>query len=127
MKEKISRLNKNPTRIWVIQGHSPLLFCSPPQGTDSQGKALINLWFRVQFYVDQVILLREKVTRHQYYLQLKDNVLQYNHLYSEEKCFQLAAYALQADCGNYLSDRHQGAYFNPHKYFPQWVSTLNLY
>ncbi|XP_005093424.1 uncharacterized protein LOC101863416 [Aplysia californica] len=91
------------------------------EGTDSQGKALINLWFRVQFYVDQVILLREKVTRHQYYLQLKENVLQYNHLYNEEKCFQLAAYALQADHGNYLAERHQGGYFNPALYFPQWM------
>ncbi|XP_059169810.1 protein expanded-like isoform X2 [Physella acuta] len=91
------------------------------EGVDSEGKPLITVWFRVQFYVDQVILLREKVTRHQYYLQLKDNVLQYNHLYNEEKCFQLAGYALQADHGNYLPERHEMGYFNPILYFPYWM------
>ncbi|CAG5129827.1 unnamed protein product [Candidula unifasciata] len=91
------------------------------EGLDSQGKAVVNVCFRVQFYVDQVILLREKVTRHQYYLQLKENVLQYNHVYSEEKCFQQAAYALQADFGNYVSERHQNGYFNPALYFPHWI------
>lgn len=91
------------------------------EGVDSQGKPLINVWFRVQFYVDQVILLREKVTRHQYYLQLKDNVLHYNHLYNEEKCFQLAAYALQADHGNYIEEKHKDGYFSPANYFPTWM------
>ncbi|CAL1526866.1 unnamed protein product [Lymnaea stagnalis] len=91
------------------------------EGLDSEGKALINVWFRVQFYVDQVILLREKVTRHEYYLQLKDNVLQYNHLYNEDKCFQLAGYALQADYGNYLPEKHGKGYFDPTLYFPFWM------
>uniref|UniRef100_A0A2C9KW49 FERM domain-containing protein n=1 Tax=Biomphalaria glabrata TaxID=6526 RepID=A0A2C9KW49_BIOGL len=91
------------------------------EGLDGDGKALINVWFRVQFYVDQVILLREKVTRHQYYLQLKDNVLQYNHLYNEEKCFQLAGYALQADFGNYIQEKHGTGYLDPALYFPKWM------
>ncbi|KAH9492923.1 FERM domain-containing protein 6 [Bulinus truncatus] len=94
---------------------------SAGEGLDSEGKALINVWFRVQFYVDQVILLREKVTRHQYYLQLKENVLQYNHLYNEEKCFQLAGYALQADFGNYIAEKHGNGYFDPAVYFPLWM------
>jgi hypothetical protein len=28
------------------------------QGLDSEGKPLLTVWFRVQFYVDQVVLLR---------------------------------------------------------------------
>ncbi|GFN94468.1 Ferm domain containing 6 [Plakobranchus ocellatus] len=93
----------------------------PGEGLDSQGKALINVWFRIQYYVDQVILLRERVTRHQYYLQLKENVVLYNHLYNEEKCLQLAAYALQADHGNFIEEKHGCGYFNPTLYFPYWV------
>ncbi|KAK7506980.1 hypothetical protein BaRGS_00001831 [Batillaria attramentaria] len=93
----------------------------PGEGFDSEDKPLLTLWFRVQFYVDQVVLLREKVTRHLYYLQLKENVLKYNHLYSEEKCFQLVGYALQADYGNYIPEKHTAGYFDPRQYFPAWI------
>uniref|UniRef100_A0A0B7AQ35 FERM domain-containing protein n=1 Tax=Arion vulgaris TaxID=1028688 RepID=A0A0B7AQ35_9EUPU len=105
-----------------IHKHAPKHWKSGPgEGVDKQGKIIMDVWFRVQFYVDQVILLREKVTRHQYYLQLKDNVLEYNHVYSEEKCFQQAAYALQADFGNYVEEKHHSGYFHPSVYFPAWI------
>merc|ERR1711971_1479978 len=70
---------------------------------------------------DQFVLLREKVTRHLYYLQLKENVLNYNHVCSEEKCFQMVSYALQADLGNYNPARHGDVYFDPREYFPAWM------
>ncbi|GAB1597483.1 flocculation protein FLO11-like [Argonauta hians] len=92
------------------------------EGFDNKGKPLLIVYFRVQFYVDEVCLLREKVTRHLYYLQLKENVLKYRHLCSKERCFQLAAFALQADFGNYYPEKHKpGEYFDPRKYFPPWM------
>ncbi|KAL8590064.1 hypothetical protein ACOMHN_034295 [Nucella lapillus] len=94
----------------------------PGEGYDIEGRPLFTVWFRVQFYVDQVVLLREKVTRHLYYLQLKENVLKYNHLYNEEKCFQIVGYALQADCGNFIADKHIADYFDPRLYFPAWMA-----
>ncbi|CAE1284780.1 unnamed protein product [Acanthosepion pharaonis] len=91
-------------------------------GLDDKRLPLLTVYFRVQFYVDEVCLLREKVTRHLYYLQLKENVLNYRHLCSEERCFQLAAFALQADFGNYYPEKHQpGNYFDPREYFPAWM------
>lgn len=91
------------------------------EGLDGEGQPLVTLYFRVQFYVDQIVLLREKVTRHLYYLQLKDNVHNYGHVCTEEKCFQLASYALQADNGNYIQSRHGDHYFDPREYFPAWI------
>ncbi|ESO87708.1 hypothetical protein LOTGIDRAFT_127244 [Lottia gigantea] len=91
------------------------------EGYDSQNEAIVKVWFRVQFYVDQVVLLREKVTRHLFYLQLKENVLQYNNITSEEKCFQMVGNALQADFGSYTPDKHQDGYFDPRVYFPAWI------
>ncbi|CAI9722094.1 domain-containing 6 [Octopus vulgaris] len=92
------------------------------EGFDNKGKPLLIVYFRVQFYVDEVCLLREKVTRHLYYLQLKENVLKYRHFCSKERCFQLAAFALQADFGNYYPEKHKsGDYFDPRKYFPAWM------
>jgi len=71
---------------------------------------------------DTVCDCREKATRLQYYLQLRDNLLHYNQSVTEEKCFLLAGLALQADFGNFDHDRHIGAYFDPREFFPAWVS-----
>ena len=71
---------------------------------------------------------RERVTRQQYYLQLRDNLLHHSQLVSEEKCFMLASYALQVDHGNRGSHCPSpgGAmpecYFDAREYFPAWVS-----
>ncbi|XP_050404239.1 uncharacterized protein LOC126820377 [Patella vulgata] len=91
------------------------------EGYDSQNRPILTVWFRVHFYVDQVVLLREKVTRHLYYLQLKENVLNYNNLNSEEKCFQMVGHALQADYGTLTPERHTDNYFDPKQYFPSWI------
>ena len=69
---------------------------------------------------------REKATRLQYYLQLRDNLLHYNQSVTEEKCFLLAGLALQADFGNFNQERHHGAYFDPREFFPAWVSLHDL-
>ncbi|XP_061173033.1 protein expanded-like [Saccostrea echinata] len=91
------------------------------EGLDERGQPILTVHFRVHFYVDQFVLLREKVTRHLYYLQLKENLLSYNHVCSEGKCFQMVSYALQADFGNYNSDKHGEGYFDPREYFPAWM------
>ena len=70
---------------------------------------------------------REKITRHLYYLQLKDNVHNYGHVCTEEKCFQLVSYALQADNGNYVRCKHGVQYFDPREYFPAWVIFFSPY
>ncbi|KAJ8308356.1 hypothetical protein KUTeg_013230 [Tegillarca granosa] len=95
-------------------------------GYDAVGQPLLTVHFRVQFYVDQIVLLREKVTRHLYYLQLKENVLNYGHLCSEEKSFQIASYALQADFGNYNPSKHGQGYFDPREYFPAWKKKFEI-
>ena len=63
----------------------------------------------------------EKVVRHHYYLQLRENVKNYSQAISEEKSFLLAALALQADLGNYDEEKHKNRYFEIGNYFPSWV------
>ena len=63
------------------------------------------------------------MSRHHYYLQLRENVL----VHRQSACTQegwllLAGWALQADMGNY-PERAAAAYFQPTEYFPKWVST----
>ncbi|XP_064621763.1 uncharacterized protein LOC135484332 [Lineus longissimus] len=89
-------------------------------GCDGVGRPLLKLYLRVQYFI-YFRLLREKVTRHLYYLQLVENVLTYNQSTTLEKCFQLAAYALQANLGSYTPGKHTGHYFQAKKYLPAWV------
>ncbi|CAD5122912.1 DgyrCDS11312 [Dimorphilus gyrociliatus] len=87
------------------------------QKTSSQNGISFVLYFRVKFYVENVALLREKITRQLYYEQLKDNLVNYSQRVTEEKCFILAAHALQADLGNSTAEMT----FDPREYFPAWV------
>lgn len=79
---------------------------------------ILTFHFRVEIYVDCHLLVNDKVARHHYYLQLRENVIKYNQSINEERAFLLAAYALQADFGNYNKSIHFGNYFEPQKYFP---------
>ncbi|OWF53755.1 uncharacterized protein LOC110445987 [Mizuhopecten yessoensis] len=106
------KVHKQAPKAWK-SGHG--------EGFDAAGQPVFTVYFKVQFYVDQVVLLRENVTRHLYYLQLRENILHYDHVCTEEKCFQIASFALQADFGNYYPDRHGEEYFDPREYFPAWM------
>lgn len=103
-----TKLQKFASKLWKskhVLAHQPVL----------------TFYLRVQYYVDNIGLLREPVTRLQYYLQLRDNLLHYGRISNEEKCFVLAAYALQADFGPYNANVHVASYFDPCRYFPAWV------
>lgn len=58
-----------------------------------------------------------------YYLQLRENVrVQWEPSWiREERCFETAALALQADFGDFNTQRHTTGYFRPDLYFPLWV------
>ncbi|XP_072369122.1 FERM domain-containing protein 6-like isoform X2 [Scyliorhinus torazame] len=75
---------------------------------------------RVQYYVENGKVISDKKARHFYYCQLKEQVLSSRCTSKEEVYFLLAAYALQADLGNYKKHVHVGKYFEPPHYFPQW-------
>ncbi|CAN0412776.1 unnamed protein product [Lampetra planeri] len=81
----------------------------------------LTLFFKVQFYVENGKLISDKTTRHYYYLQMRKQVLSSRCPQNEEAYFLLAAYALQADVGNYRKSKHVSGYFQPKNYFPEWV------
>ena len=60
-----------------------------------------------------------------YYYQLKENFLNTNHSISQERYFELAALALQADYGNFNHEIHKGSYVDINLYFPKWVCLFN--
>ncbi|CAH2251703.1 FERM domain-containing 1 isoform X1 [Pelobates cultripes] len=76
-------------------------------------------FFRVQYYVENGRIISDKKARQLYYHHLKDQVLRSHCTHKEEIYFLLAAYALQADCGNL--NVHMKNYFEPEAYFPHWI------
>lgn len=67
----------------------------------------------------------DRVARYYYYWHLRKQVLLSQCIQREEAYFLLAAFALQADLGNFKRNKHFGKYFEPEAYFPPWVSTSN--
>lgn len=62
--EPDSKLSKYAPKSWR-SSHS--------HGLDANGRPALAFYFRVQFYVDSPLLLRDETTRHHYYLQLRHN------------------------------------------------------
>ncbi|XP_036428578.1 FERM domain-containing protein 6 isoform X1 [Colossoma macropomum] len=79
------------------------------------------LHLKVQYYVGNGRLIEEEKVRSLYYAELKGQVLRSRCYWQEGLYFQLAAYALQADLGDWREG--QGSYFSPHDYFPPWILT----
>ena len=117
--------------------HSPAPSLSRPEAAAAKppapcqcapvAAAALSLHFRVHFYVCDPLLLRTARARHLYYLQLRADLLATPYPLSEEKCFVLAALALVADLGPYDPHAHAHRYFDPARYFPDWVSPTPPY
>lgn len=60
-----------------------------------------TVYFGVVFYVPSVSQLQQEITRYQYYLQLKKDVLEGNLPCTLEQAIQLAGLAVQADFGDF--------------------------
>lgn len=66
----------------------------------------------------------DRVARYFYYWHLRKQVLLSQCVLREEAYFLLAAFALQADLGNFKRNKHHGKYFEPEAYFPAWVGSV---
>lgn len=62
--EPDSKLSKYAPKSWR-SSHS--------HGLDANGRPALAFYYRVQFFVDTPLLLRDETTRHHYYLQLRHN------------------------------------------------------
>nr|CAG6407541.1 Expanded [Euborellia annulipes]CAG6407549.1 Expanded [Euborellia annulipes] len=101
---------------------------SNSHGLDANGRPILALYLRVQFYVENPEVLRGGQTQNHYYLQLRENALRrdvagWNP--SEQALYLLAGLALQADLGDFCPEKHPvPGYFQPSDYLPsQMVSS----
>ncbi|AWP14045.1 putative tyrosine-protein phosphatase non-receptor type 13 [Scophthalmus maximus] len=86
---------------------------------DSWKKGQISSFFvflRVKFFVDDISFILHRLTRHQYYLQLRKDILEDRLYCNEETGLFLAALALQAEFGDYMSELYGKNYYQPEHY-----------
>ncbi|XP_074610552.1 tyrosine-protein phosphatase non-receptor type 13-like [Acropora palmata] len=81
-------------------------------------KFVVN--FRVKFYVENVTLLSYQKTFHQFYLQLRQDILNGQLYCHEEASYLLGGLALQAETGDY-NDILSDEYFLPQHYIPKRI------
>ncbi|XP_053677788.1 protein expanded [Anopheles nili] len=81
---------------------------SHTHGLDGNGKPLLELHFRVQFYIESPLMLRDEVSRHNYYLQLKYNAVnrELPKECSEQSLLLLGGLSLQADLGDSVQEEN---------------------
>ncbi|XP_011807183.1 PREDICTED: tyrosine-protein phosphatase non-receptor type 13 isoform X5 [Colobus angolensis palliatus] len=86
-------------------------------------KATVNftLFFRIKFFVDDVSLIQHTLTCHQYYLQLRKDILEERMHCDDETSLLLASLALQAEYGDYQPEVHGVSYFRMEHYLPARV------
>ncbi|CAL9682119.1 unnamed protein product [Knipowitschia caucasica] len=81
------------------------------------------LFLRIKFFIDDVHLIQHAMTKHQYYLQLRKDVLEERMSCDLENTMLLASLALQAEYGDYQPELHGKTYFRMEHYIP--VSILD--
>ncbi|XP_013965444.1 tyrosine-protein phosphatase non-receptor type 13 isoform X13 [Canis lupus familiaris] len=88
-----------------------------------KSKATINftLFFRIKFFMDDVSLIQHTLTCHQYYLQLRKDILEERMHCDDETSLLLASLALQAEYGDYQPEVHGVSYFRLEHYLPPRV------
>ncbi|XP_012735983.2 tyrosine-protein phosphatase non-receptor type 13 [Fundulus heteroclitus] len=74
------------------------------------------VFLRVKFFVDDIAFILHRLTRHQYYLQQRKDILEDRLYCNEETGLFLAALALQAEFGDYMPELYGKDYYQPEHY-----------
>ncbi|XP_038638759.1 tyrosine-protein phosphatase non-receptor type 13 isoform X2 [Scyliorhinus canicula] len=106
--------------------HFTKLYKVAPNGWKDQPKkkpTIVNftLFLRIKFFVENFSLIQHSLTRHQYYLQLRKDILEERLYCSDETALLLASLALQAEYGDYIAEVHGKNYYRVEHYIPPSV------
>ncbi|XP_011602895.2 tyrosine-protein phosphatase non-receptor type 13 isoform X2 [Takifugu rubripes] len=80
-----------------------------------------NLFLRIKFFLDDINLIQHSMTKHQYYLQLRKDILEETMRCDTANAMILASLALQAEFGDYQPELHGKTYFRLEHYLPASV------
>ncbi|KAL5008966.1 hypothetical protein ScPMuIL_014547 [Solemya velum] len=83
----------------------------------------MRLYFGVMCYITTAHKVKDDVARYQYYLQLKNDIVDGRIQLSPEQAIRLAAFSLQAEFGDHDFDRNSQDYFKDNLLFPKTITT----
>ncbi|XP_026354244.1 band 4.1-like protein 4A isoform X1 [Ursus maritimus] len=101
-----------------------------PAKTLAEHKELINtgppytLYFGIKFYAEDPCKLKEEITRYQFFLQVKQDVLQGRLPCPLNIAAQLGAYAVQSELGDYDPYKHTTGYVSEYRFVPDQKEEL---
>ncbi|XP_060057253.1 band 4.1-like protein 4A isoform X2 [Erinaceus europaeus] len=101
-----------------------------PAKTLAEHKELINtgppytLYFGIKFYAEDPCKLKEEITRYQFFLQVKQDVLQGRLPCPVNIAGQLGAYAIQSELGDYDPFKHTAGYVSEYRFVPDQKEEL---
>ncbi|KAG8178901.1 hypothetical protein JTE90_017600, partial [Oedothorax gibbosus] len=93
--------------LWWVELGRPLKRQLDKYALDG-GRSLVHL--HVMFFVPDVNMLHDDVTRYHYFLQLKCDILEGKLCCNEEQTILFASYSLQAEFGDHDPERHTTEY-----------------
>ncbi|KAJ8917863.1 hypothetical protein NQ315_010776 [Exocentrus adspersus] len=85
-----------------------------------------TLYFGVKFYAADPCKLLEEITRYQFFLQIKQDILQGRLLVPFELAAELGAYILQSELGDYDPRRHSPGYVSEFRFLPNQSVELEM-
>lgn len=85
-----------------------------------------TLYFGVKFYAADPCKLLEEITRYQFFLQIKQDILQGRLLVPFELAAELGAYILQSELGDYDPRRHNTGYVSEFRFLPNQSVELEM-
>lgn len=98
----------------TLAEHKDLIATGPPY----------TLYFGVKFYAEDPGKLKEEITRYQFFLQVKQDVLQGRLPCAFNISAQLAALAIQSELGDYDPYKHTASYVSEYRFVPDQKEDL---
>uniref|UniRef100_A0A8C3LBJ5 Erythrocyte membrane protein band 4.1-like 4A n=1 Tax=Chrysolophus pictus TaxID=9089 RepID=A0A8C3LBJ5_CHRPC len=101
-----------------------------PAKTLAEHKELINtgppytLYFGIKFYAEDPCKLKEEITRYQFFLQVKQDILQGRLPCPVNTAAQLGAYVIQSELGDYDPYKHTAGYVSEYRFVPDQKEEL---
>ncbi|ODN03090.1 Band 4.1-like protein 4A [Orchesella cincta] len=91
-----------------------------------EGTEPFTLYFGVKFYAADPCKLLEEITRYQFYLQIKQDILQGRLPVSFDLAAELGAYAVQSELGDHDPRRHSSGYISEFRFIANQSPELEL-
>ncbi|KAK6630538.1 hypothetical protein RUM43_014523 [Polyplax serrata] len=89
-----------------------------------KGSDSFSLYFGVKFYAADPCKLLEEITRYQFFLQVRQDILQGRLPVSFETAAELGAYAIQSEIGDYDHRRHSKGYVSEFRFTSNQTAEL---